>query len=294
MRIGTCWHGERAQVFVVDGEHAVLPSRGGLPDAANDLLQIIGRGPQALLEVAAAADRVRKSDYVPLASLELLAPIPRPHKNVICLGWNYAEHIQESARASARSSELPEYPVVFTKSPTAVIGSGGKVPYDAGVSEQLDWEVELGVIIGRGGKGISKEQALDHVVGYTIINDISARDLQFRHKQFFIGKSLDGSCPIGPWIATSDEIKDPHALDIKCRVNGELKQDSNTRYMIFDIPTIIETLSRGMTLEAGDIIATGTPSGVGFARQPPEFLRPGDVVECEIEGIGMISNIVAD
>lgn len=294
MKIGTCWYEERAQIFVVDNDYAVLPSQGGLPDRSNNLGEIIGHGPQGLLEVAAAADRVRKSDYVPLSALQLLAPIPRPIKNIICLGWNYSEHIQEAAQASGRSDELPDYPVVFTKSPTSVIGSGGKVPFDARVTEQLDWEVELGVIIGQGGKGITKDRALDHVVGYTVINDLSARDLQFRHKQFFIGKSLDGTCPIGPWMVTRDEIKDPHALDLKCWVNGTCKQDSNTRYMIFDIPTIIETLSRGMTLEAGDIIATGTPSGVGFARQPPEFLRPGDVVECEIEGIGRISNTIGD
>jgi len=292
MKIGTCWHEEKRQIFVVQGDQAVLPRYGGLADSSNNLLALIARGPQAFLEVAAAADRVPKAKYIPITQLLTLSPIPRPSKNVICLGWNYSEHIAESAQASGRGNELPEHPVVFTKSPTAVIGSGGKVPYDPQVSEQLDWEVELGVIIGRGGKGISRERALEHVVGYTVINDLSARDLQFRHKQFFIGKSLDGTCPIGPWMVTSDEIKDPHDLDLKCWVNGVIKQDSNTKHMIFDIQTIIEVLSRGMTLEPGDIIATGTPSGVGFARQPPEFLRPGDVVECEIESVGKITNTI--
>jgi 2-keto-4-pentenoate hydratase/2-oxohepta-3-ene-1,7-dioic acid hydratase in catechol pathway len=152
--------------------------------------------------------------------------------------------------------------------------------------------VELGVIIGTGGKTISGKKALKHVFGYTIINDLSARDLQFRHKQFFLGKSLDGTCPMGPWIVTADEIPDPQNLKLRCRVNGVLKQDSNTRHMIFDIPAIIETLSLGMTLEPGDIISTGTPSGVGFARTPPEFLKPGDTLECEIEGIGVLRNRV--
>ncbi len=294
MKIGTCWHEERRQIFVVKDDDAVLPRYGGLEESSNSLLSVIARGPQAFLEVAACADRAPSQSNVPLNELLILPPIPRPSKNVICLGWNYSEHIKESAQASGRGDELPEYPVVFTKSPTAVIGSGGKVPYDKTVTEQLDWEVELGVIIGRLGKGISRSRALQHVVGYTIINDLSARDLQFRHKQFFIGKSLDGSCPIGPWMVTADEIKDPHDLDLKCWVNGVIKQDSNTRYMIFDIPSIIETLSKGMTLEPGDIIATGTPSGVGFARQPPEFLRPGDTVECEIESIGKLNNTIAD
>ncbi len=294
MKIGTCWHEERRQIFVVKDDDAVLPRYGGLEESSNSLLSVIARGPQAFLEVAACADRAPSQSNVPLNELLILPPIPRPIKNVICLGWNYSEHIKESTQASGRGDELPEYPVVFTKSPTAVIGSGGKVPYDKTVTEQLDWEVELGVIIGRLGKGISRSRALQHVVGYTIINDLSARDLQFRHKQFFIGKSLDGSCPIGPWMVTADEIKDPHDLDLKCWVNGVIKQDSNTRYMIFDIPSIIETLSKGMTLEPGDIIATGTPSGVGFARQPPEFLRPGDTVECEIESIGKLNNTIAD
>ena len=160
------------------------------------------------------------------------------------------------------------------------------------MSADIDWEAELAVIIGRGGKNIPASAAFDHIFGYTCLNDVSARDLQSNHSQFFKGKSLDGACPIGPWIVTADEIPDPQALDITCRVNGVIKQSSNTRYMIFNIPAIIEILSRGMTLDAGDIIATGTPSGVGFARKPPEFLKPGDVVEVEIEGIGVLRNRV--
>ncbi|CAG0911759.1 unnamed protein product, partial [Cyprideis torosa] len=153
---------------------------------------------------------------------------------------------------------------------------------------ELDWEVELGVVIGKSGKKISESEALDHVFGYTIINDISARDIQMNHKQFFLGKSIDGSCPMGPYIVTADEVNDPQKLEMYCRVNGKVKQQSNTRHMIFDVASVITWLSRGMSLESGDVIATGTPGGVGFVREPPEFLRPGDVVECEIESLGCL------
>lgn len=163
---------------------------------------------------------------------------------------------------------------------------------DPAVSERIDWEVELGVVIGKAGKNISHEQAMEHVWGYTVINDVSARDLQMRHQQFFKGKALDGSCPMGPWIITSDELTDPHNLVVRLRVNGEIKQESNTNDLIFNIPTLIHVLSQGMTLEPGDIIATGTPAGVGFARTPQEFLRPGDLLETEVEGIGILRNPV--
>jgi 2-keto-4-pentenoate hydratase/2-oxohepta-3-ene-1,7-dioic acid hydratase in catechol pathway len=224
----------------------------------------------------------------------LLAPIPRPRRNVMCLGLNYVEHARESAEARGREFKQHQYPVFFTKATHAINGPEAVIPFDAAVSEQIDYEAELAVIIGRGGKNISGADALDHVFGYTCLNDVSARDLQSSHSQFFKGKSLDGACPIGPWIITADEIPDPQQLNITCRVNGVTKQDSNTRNMIFNIPAIIEILSRGMTLDAGDIIATGTPSGVGFARKPPEFLKPGDVVEVEIEQIGVLRNRVGD
>jgi 2-keto-4-pentenoate hydratase/2-oxohepta-3-ene-1,7-dioic acid hydratase in catechol pathway len=183
--------------------------------------------------------------------------------------------------------------VFFTKATTAVAGPHADIPFDANVSTQMDWEVELGVVIGKAGKNIPRDRAFEHVFGYTVINDVSARDIQNSHGgQFFKGKSLDGACPMGPWIVTRDEIPDPHALPLRCRVNGVVKQESNTSDFIFDIPALIEWLSKGMTLLPGDVIATGTPSGVGFARTPPEFLKPGDVVECEVEGIGTIRNRV--
>jgi len=175
-----------------------------------------------------------------------------------------------------------------------VNGPFGDVPYSTAVSTEFDYEVELAVVISQQGINIPREKAMDYVFGYAVLNDISARDLQRNGKQFFKGKSLDGSCPIGPWLVTADEVADPHNLAITCRVNGVTKQDSSTRHMIFDIPAIIEYLSLGMTLLPGDIIATGTPSGVGFARTPPEYLQPGDVVECEIEQIGLIRNQIGN
>lgn len=224
--------------------------------------------------------------------IELVAPIPRPRKNIMCLGENYAEHARETAEAHGRAASRPEHAIIFTKAPTTANGPYGDIVIDPAVSEQVDWEVELAVIIGKTGKNIREEEALDYVFGYTVLNDISARDLQFQHKQYFKGKSLDGYCPMGPWIVTADEVADPQELTLRLRVNGVVKQESNTNMMIFPVRKIIAVLSRGMTLEAGDIIATGTPSGVGFARNPPEFLRAGDVVEAEIDGIGMMKNRV--
>jgi 2-keto-4-pentenoate hydratase/2-oxohepta-3-ene-1,7-dioic acid hydratase in catechol pathway len=240
-------------------------------------------------------ERLRKSTgyLLPLRSLTLLAPIPAPRRNIFCVGMNYAEHAAEGLRARGLPVTLPTIPVFFTKATTAVNAPFGDIRVDPAVSEQVDWEVELGVIIGRGGKNIQRAEAMRHVFGYTVINDVSARDVQYAHGgQFFKGKSLDGACPMGPWIVTQDEIPDPQALPLRCRVNGVVKQESNTSDFIFDIPALIEWLSKGMTLLPGDILATGTPSGVGFARTPPEFLRPGDVVECEVEGIGTIRNRV--
>ena len=226
-------------------------------------------------------------DYVRLS-----APIPYPRKNIMCVGMNYSEHIQEAARARGRSGQLPEHPVFFTKPPTSVNRPDGQIVIDPAVSTEIDWEVELAVIIGRMGKNIRAEDASSYVFGYTVLNDVTARDLQTRHKQFFKGKSLDGTCPMGPCIVTADEIADPHALSVRLRVNGVTKQDGNTNQMLFSIPRLIAVLSLGMTLEPGDIIATGTPSGVGFSRIPPEFLKPGDVMEADIEGIGVLRNVI--
>ncbi len=291
MRLVTCLYESIPHLGVVVNESVWLPALNGMIDPENNsMLELIDAGNSLLEKFREATANVNQAECIPLQQVELLAPIPRPRQNVMCLGWNYADHAKETAHAINREVQVPDHPIVFTKSASSMNGPFADIPYDASVSDRIDWEVELGVIIGKSGKQIPVEQALDHVFGYSVINDISARDMQRRHKQFFLGKSLTGSCPMGPWIVTSDEIPDPQSLDLRSRVNGELKQESNTCLQIFNVATTISILSRGMQLEAGDIIATGTPSGVGFARNPPEFLRPGDVVECEVERIGCLRN----
>lgn len=262
-----------------------------LASVAPDMITLIAMGPFGLSRAKALVDEAKET--IPLADVKLMAPIRTPKRNIMCLGRNYLEHARESYEARGEKVIVPDYPVIFTKATTTINGPYDDIPYDAAVSESIDFEVELGVIVGPGGKNISLENAMNHVFGYVVLNDVTARDMQDQHKQFFKGKSLDGSCPIGPWIVTADEIPDPHNLRLTCRVNDELMQDSNTGEMLFNIPAIIQTLSRGMTLMPGDIVATGTPAGVGFARTPPVYLRPGDVVECEVEGIGSIRNKIA-
>lgn len=269
------------------------------PDQVLDVIEHFEQAKQDLATISAKVAGRRFSEVRTfsdigavhkLSEVKLAAPIPYPRKNVFCMALNYLDHAKETASLRQRSEMAPRDPVFFTKAPTSVIGPYAAFEIDPNVSTEIDWEAELGVIIGKRGKNISEEDALSYVFGYTVINDITARDLQSRHKQFFKGKSLDGSCPMGPWIVTVDEIADPQKLAIRLRVNGVTKQDSNTSEMIFSIKTIIAVLSQGMTLEPGDIIATGTPSGVGFSRTPPEFLKPGDILETEIEGIGLLRN----
>lgn len=258
-----------------------------------DMLAFIDDGAANLArarQVLAGPDLSRESH--PLAEVRLLAPIPRPRQNVIAVGRNYTEHVAEGARARGQAVTLPEHPVYFTKRASAVIGPDADIPWDAELTEGLDWEAELAVVFGRRGKDIPPDRADEYVFGYTCGNDISARELQIKRHggQWFKGKSLDGSCPLGPWIVTTDELPDPHGLKLACRVNGQVKQHASTSMMIFNIPTMVAELSAGLTLEPGDVLLTGTPSGVGFARNPPEFLRPGDLVEVEIEGIGVLRN----
>jgi 2-keto-4-pentenoate hydratase/2-oxohepta-3-ene-1,7-dioic acid hydratase in catechol pathway len=226
-----------------------------------------------------------------LTDIRWHAPIPRPLKNIVCLGLNYASHVRETTNPD-KAVKLPEVPIFFTKAPTTASGPYDDIPWDRSATSQLDYEAELGVIVGTGGRNIGRGAAVDHVFGYTIINDVSARDLQFGHKQWFKGKSLDGFCPMGPTVVTADEFGDPGKKRITLRVNGDTRQDATTGDMIFPVDVILEFLSRGMTIEAGDIIATGTPEGVGLGRTPPEYLADGDVVETEIEGIGVMRNRV--
>lgn len=257
---------------------------------ADDLLGLIDLG-SAGLEQARAAVEARVK-VLPLAEVMLLAPIPRPRQNIVCLGMNYAEHAYELNRAKGLPPSLPPHPVYFTKATTTVDRPEGIIPLNRGLTAQLDWEVELAFVIGRTGKDIPKAEALSYIFGYTIINDVSARDLQNQHQQFFKGKSLDGSCPMGPWIVTADELPDAGNLALKLRVNGKVMQDSRTSDLVFDIPTCLATLSQGQTVQAGDIVSTGTPSGVGQGRTPQVWLQPGDVVEAEVERIGVLRNTV--
>ena len=228
-----------------------------------------------------------------ISEIEKLAPIPYPRQDIICIGINYMAHAEESARykAEAFGGERP-YAVYFSKRVNKAVADGENIPSHKEIVDSLDYEVELAVIIGKDAKNVSKEDAFDYVFGYTVINDMSARTLQTRHKQWYFGKSLDGFFPMGPWIVTEDEFQRPPIVKVQSRVNGEIRQDSTTELLIFTIQHVINELSQGMTLKAGTIIAMGTPAGVGMGFVPPKFLNPGDVVECEIEGIGVIKNTI--
>lgn len=276
----------KTQSYGLVSDDGVLDVPKLAPDLPPDLLSLVAAGPAGLDAVRRAT--ARGGNVVPLSSLTLTAPIPRPGKNVFCVGRNYKEHVAEGYRARGAETKLPEYPQFFTKPPTAVIGPDEPFFHDPAVTQRLDYEVELALIIGIAGRDIPRERAMDHIFGFTVLNDITGRDLQRRHDQWFKGKGLDRSCPMGPIVVTPDEIGDLGALELICRVNGEERQRSTVSQMIFDIPEIIAQLSAGLTLEPGDIIATGTPSGVGYAMDPPHYLTAGDVVECSIPGIGTL------
>jgi 2-keto-4-pentenoate hydratase/2-oxohepta-3-ene-1,7-dioic acid hydratase in catechol pathway len=230
----------------------------------------------------------------PLADVRLRAPIAVPRRNIFCVGKNYREHAKEFSRSgfeagAVKGAEIDEYPAVFSKGPNTVVGPHDEVQLHANVTSSVDYEAELAVIIGVGGKDIAAERAYSHVFGYTIVNDVTARDRQKNHKQWYLGKTLDSFCPMGPWITTSEEL-DPENLEVSCHVNGERRQHANTRDLIFNIPHLISTISAGLTLVPGDIIATGTPAGVGIGFSPPKFLKHGDVVAIEISKLGKIEN----
>jgi 2-keto-4-pentenoate hydratase/2-oxohepta-3-ene-1,7-dioic acid hydratase in catechol pathway len=294
-KVGAAWHGAILDLKALATE---LPLQRGtskvrVPGSLNELIR---SGPECWGEIHAAHDYGRKlvdsqdpealsrrGVAYPEEKTKLLAPIPRPARNIFCMGRNYAEHAQE------RGADVPERPVFFTKPPTTVIGPGATIIHHS-CTAQLDYEAELAVVIGKGGRDIPRAEALSHVFGYMNLNDVTARDLQKAHLQWFKGKSLDTFCPTGPALVTVDEISDPQRLSIQLMVNGRIRQSSTTAQMIFDVATLIEVLSLGMTLEPGDILATGTPSGVGAATG--EFLKPGDVVEVEVEGLGRLVNMV--
>ena len=257
--------------------------------AVDTMLGIIAGG-EPVMALLREIEAAPKSGPILLNKALLKAPIPRTSKNVFCVGWNYLEHFEEGGAKLEDKRELPKWPVFFSKAPTAINGPYDAIPFDGNISTQLDWEVELGVILGKGGKNISEADAMSHIFGYTVINDVTWRDIQRRHGgQWDKGKSLDGTCPMGPCIVTADAIE-PNNLNLECRVSGVVKQKSNTKHLYFKIPRLIHDLSIGQTLEAGDVISTGTPEGVGFARTPPEFMKDGDLLETEIEGIGVLRN----
>ncbi|MFD1709964.1 fumarylacetoacetate hydrolase family protein [Ottowia sp. GY511] len=256
--------------------------------------EVAERGAQALIEaaVAGAALPALTNAAVAVADVQLRAPLPRPRRNVWCVGRNYHAHAKELQESvfKASNANVAAWPIVFTKVPECVVGPFDSVHLPgAAVSEQIDYEAELGVVIGQGGKNIAKADAMKHVYGYTVINDVTARDVQMRHQQWDMGKSFDTFCPMGPWIVTADEM-DGRQTRVRCWVNGEQRQDGETALMIFDISTLIETVSRGITLYPGDVIATGTPAGVGMGLNPPRYLKSGDTVRVEIDGIGTIEN----
>jgi 2-keto-4-pentenoate hydratase/2-oxohepta-3-ene-1,7-dioic acid hydratase in catechol pathway len=290
MRFASFVHaGEKSYGVVMPGNRILdLPAAAqaaGLVLPA-DFLGLISAGAPAVAMVRSLMEAGGPAH--PLSEVRLSAPIPRPTKNVFCVGRNYVDHVAEGYRARGTETKLPEAPQFFTKPPTAVIGPGEPFALDEAVSRKMDYEVELALIIGTAGRDIPAERAWDHIFGFTILNDITARDLQRRHDQWFKGKGLDRSCPMGPFVVTRDEIADPSRLELSLSVNGEPRQRAKVAQMIFPIPDIIASLSAGLTLEPGDIIATGTPSGVGYAMDPPHFLAPGDEVICEISEIGRL------
>lgn len=278
----------RAGVVTAGGRVVPLP-------AFASMLDIIKGGAAALEEArkAAGGSAGGSAGGLALADVRLMAPLPEIQRNIYAVGWNYLAHFEEGKASRLTNQELPEHPVFFSKGTHTLNGPFDAIPYDPAVSTMIDWECELAVIIGKRGRNIAEAAALDHVFGYTVINDTTARDLQQKKHggQWFKGKSLDGHGPMGPWIVPAGEI-DPGNVHLLLRVNGVVKQDASTQQMYFKVPRIISELSQGLTLEPGDIIATGTPPGIGYARKPPEFLKPGDVMESEIVEIGTIRNVI--
>ena len=297
MRLVTYRLGQEAARLGAEKDNLIVDvarfgERCGMPFPAT-MLEFIDLGPVGSAQLSAALADADPAMLVgcsfPSGNATLLAPIPRPRKNIFGIGLNYTEHVAESARTLDTDKELPQEPVIFSKPPTAVIAWDEPIRHNADKTQQLDYECELAVVIGSRAHHVSEKDALDHVFGYTVINDVSARDCR-RQGQWIVSKGMDTFAPMGPAIVTADEIPDPQTLAIRTWVNEVQKQDGNTQYMLFNVRELIADISTVMTLEPGDIIATGTPAGVGAGRDPQEFMWPGDVVECEVEGIGRLRN----
>jgi 2-keto-4-pentenoate hydratase/2-oxohepta-3-ene-1,7-dioic acid hydratase in catechol pathway len=278
----------RADGIVLDLTDAARRLGGGLPGSVSGW---VGYGPGALRDLSRVADAA--APVGPAAGLDIVNPLERPARSVLCVGANYREHIEES-EATVGPLDLPDAPVWFTKDVRSVCGPYDDIALDPSATAELDWEVELAVVIGRAGRNITVDEAMGHVFGYAVFNDVSARDVQLGRKQWWKGKSLEGTSALGPYLVTADEIPDPYELELRCWVNGVQKQRSSTRLMISDIAHLIADLSSTLTLEPGDVISTGTPAGVGLGRTPPEWLTAGDVVEAEISGLGRQRNSVVD
>jgi 2-keto-4-pentenoate hydratase/2-oxohepta-3-ene-1,7-dioic acid hydratase in catechol pathway len=282
--------GEQRRIGVLDQLlHEVCDLSQVAPQLPGDMLAFIAAGRPALDEARQVV--ASGNGRFPAARVRLLAPIPRPSRNLFCVGKNYREHVQE-VQPVAAGDAIPERPIIFTKATSSVIGPRDPIPAWLDPTRSVDYEGELGVVIGQGGRGITRAAAMEHVYGYTVVNDVTSRRMQRSHQQWFLGKSIDGFCPMGPAIATVEDIPDVTRLRVQTWVNGELRQQGRVADLIFAIPTLIETLSRTMTLEPGDIVATGTPAGVGMGFQPPRFLGKGDVVRITIEPIGTLENPV--
>ena len=293
MRLITFSDNKGARIGVHDPASGTIVDLSAGTRLPRRMTEFIALGKNGL---ARARRAVRSGEgRIPAGSVKLLAPIPRPAKNILCVGKNYHDHAQEfhSSGVDASGKEVvPEVPIIFTKWPNSVIGPGEPIPSANDYTDSTDYEGELAVVMGEGGRNIVKKDACDHVYGYTIVNDVSARAIQNRHRQWFLGKSPDGYCPMGPCILTADEVKEVGHLQLITKVNGELRQNAFVSQLIFDIPTLIETLSRVMTLEPGDLIATGTCAGVGIGFDPPRYLKKGDTVAITIEPIGTLENPV--
>jgi len=279
---------------VIDMEDFGAISNFPLP---NDMLELIDLGFEIIAEITELISETSKEFFDEVAyeldEVTILAPIEKPRKNIIGIGLNYTEHVAESARTLDTTGKLPQKPIIFSKPPTTVTGTNTEIIKNTKLTDQLDWEVELAVVIGKNGKYVPKSDAMDYVFGYTVINDISARDCR-REGQWIVSKGQDTFAPMGPYLVTKDEIENPHNLNLSLKVNGVEKQNSNTKFLLFNINDLIEDLSIVFTLEPGDIIATGTPSGVGAGRNPQEWLFDGDVVEATVEGLGTIVNTVKE
>ncbi|WP_028603406.1 fumarylacetoacetate hydrolase family protein [Ottowia thiooxydans] len=275
--------------------HSLAPkSRSNIPQNLLSLIALPDQGASTMADISAAPQEAKDKCQINLESIVWCAPIVRPRRNVFCVGRNYKAHIIEGNVARGRNiNDFPRAVEFFTKPPSTVRGHQRAVSNHQASTQKLDYEVELAIVIGKRGINIAEKDAMDHVFGYTILNDITARDLQDLHGQWFKGKGLDGTCPMGPYVVPSQFIEQPHKLRIALSVNGEPRQDSNTADLLFSIPQIVSQLSNGMALEPGDVIATGTPSGVGLGLTPQKFLKPGDVITAHIESIGELTNTIS-